>query len=105
MLNGGIKMEYIYAAMLLHKAGQQVNEAALTKVLESAGIKADIAKTKAVIAALQGVDIDAAIKDAALVSAPVAVASAAPKKEEKKPAEEEKKSEEQAAAGLGALFG
>jgi large subunit ribosomal protein L12 len=106
MLNGGMKMEYIYAAMLLHKAGQQVNEAALAKVLEAAGIKPDTAKTKAVIAALQGVDIDVAIKEAAIVSAPVAsTAAAAPKKEEKKPAEEEKKSEEQAAAGLGALFG
>lgn len=100
-------MEYIYAAMLLHKAGQQVNEAALAKVLEAAGIKPDTAKTKAVIAALQGVDIDAAIKEAAIVSAPAASAPAASaqKKEDKKPAEEEKKSEEQAAAGLGALFG
>jgi large subunit ribosomal protein L12 len=107
MLNGGIKMEYIYAAMLLHKAGQQLSEAAISKVLDAAGIKADAAKTKAVLAALQGVDIDAAIKEAAIVSAPAAApaSAAAPKKEEKKPAEEEKKSEEQAAAGLGALFG
>ena len=100
-------MEYVYAAMLLHRAKQQVNEAALKKVLEAAGIKADEAKAKAVVAALQGVDIDAAIKEAAIVSAPAAAAptTAAPKKEDKKPAEEEKKSEEQAAAGLGALFG
>jgi large subunit ribosomal protein L12 len=99
-------MEYVYAAMLLHKAGQQVNEAALMKVLEAAGIKANEAKAKAVVAALQGVDIEAAIKESAIMSAPAAAAPAAgPKKEEKKPAEEEKKSEEQAAAGLGALFG
>ncbi|MFH1181406.1 MAG: 50S ribosomal protein P1 [Candidatus Woesearchaeota archaeon] len=99
-------MEYIYAAMLLHKSGQQVNEAALAKVLDASGIKADPAKAKAVVAALQGVDIDAAIKEAAIVAQPAAQApSAAPKKEDKRPAEEEKKSEDQAAAGLGALFG
>ncbi|MFH1409326.1 MAG: 50S ribosomal protein P1 [Nanoarchaeota archaeon] len=102
-------MEYIYAAMLLHKAGQQVNEDNVKKVLEAAGATPDAARIKALVAALDGVDIEEAIKKAAVVAAPAAApaASHAPKeeKDDKKAAEEEKKSEEQAAAGLGALFG
>ena len=102
-------MEYIYAALLIHKAGKQVDEATVKKVLEAAGVKPDDARIKALVASLEGVDIEEAIKKAA--AAPVAVAAApsgeAPKeekKEEKSP-EEEKKSEEEAAAGLSALFG
>ena len=96
-------MEYIYAAMLLHKAGKTIDAASLKKVLEAAGVAVDEAKVKTVIAALSGVDIDKAIKDAAPVAGPAAAAPAAEKKE--KPKEEEKVSEEEAAAGLGALFG
>jgi len=102
-------MEYIYAAMLLHKAGQKVDEASLNKVLEAAGSKPDTAQAKAVVAALDGVDIEQAIKDAAVapVAAPAVSAGAEQpaKEDKKKSAEEEKKGEEQAAAGLGALFG
>jgi len=105
-------MEYIYAAMLLHKAGQKVEEASLKKVLEAAGVTPDDARIKALIASLEGVNIDEAIEKAAVPVAAAPVAAEAPaggeeKKAEdkKKSAEEEKKSEEQAAAGLGALFG
>jgi large subunit ribosomal protein L12 len=101
-------MEYIYAAMLIHKAGGKVEEATVKKVLEAAGVKADDARIKALIASLEGVNIDDAVKKAA--TAPVAAAPVAPaggeKKEEKKEAKkDEKKDEAQAAAGLGALFG
>jgi len=108
-------MIYVYAGMLLHKAGKEITEDAVKKVLEAAGIQVDEARVKALIAALSGVDIDEAIKKAASVSvaAPAAAAPATEgvkaesgeKKEKKKEAEEKKKSEEQAAAGLGALFG
>jgi len=108
-----VKMEYVYTAMLLHKAGQKVDEANVKKVLEAANVKVDEARVKALVATLEGVNIDEAIEKAAM---PVAAAPAAPtgdiqadgaKKEEdpKKKASEEKKSEEQAAAGLGSLFG
>ena len=98
-------MEYVYSALLLHKAGQKINEQNIKKVLEAAGAKADDAKIKALVAALEGVDIEQAIKEAAIVqAAPAAEAKGREKKEEKKP-EEEKVSEEKAAAGLGALFG
>ncbi len=100
-------MEYVYAALLLHKAGKKVEEAALGKVLDAAGVKADTAMVKAVVASLDGVDIDKAIKEAA-VQQVVAAAPAAAGKQEAKPEakkEEEKKSTEEAAAGLSALFG
>jgi len=101
-------MEYVYSAMLLHKAGKELNEANVKKVLEAAGVKSDDGKIKALIAALDGVNIDEAIKEAA-VAAPVAAAPAASPageaKAEKKEKKVEKKSTEEAAAGLGALFG
>jgi len=102
-------MEYMYAAMLLHKAGKKVDEASLNKVLEAAGIKVDKAKVTVVVNALNGVDIDKVLKEA--IVAPVAAAPVASeekstgkedKKEEKK---EEKVDDTEAAAGLGALFG
>ncbi len=98
-------MEYIYAAMLIHKAGGSINEQSVKKVLEAAGVKVNDARVRALVAGLEGVNIDEAVQKAA-VAAPVAQAVPAgggeKKKEEKK---EEKKSAEEAAVGLGALFG
>lgn len=102
-------MEYVYAALLLHKAGHKVEEGSLGKVLEAAGVKVDTAMSKAVVASLDGVDIDKAIKDAAVQQVAVAAAPAAHAgKPEAKPEvkkEDEKKQAEEAAAGLSALFG
>jgi len=99
-------MEYMYSALLLHSAGKKIDEEGVGKVLKAAGVKADEVKIKALVASLEGVNIDE------IISKPVApVAQAAPekpaeeKKEEKKKKEEEKVSEEEAAEGLGALFG
>ena len=70
-------MEYVYAAMLLHKAGQKVDEASVKKVLEAAGAKPDDARVKALVASLDGVDIDKAVEKAAMpVAAPVAAEKA-----------------------------
>lgn len=100
-------MEYVYTAMLLHKAGKPITEEHVKKVLEAAGTHADAAKIKALVAALEGVNIEEAIKKAAV--APVAaVATAAPAASghsEKKAEKKEEKKEEEAAAGLGSLFG
>ena len=104
-------MEYVYAAMLLHKAGQKVDEANVKKVLEAAHVKVDDARAKALVAALEGVNIEEAIEKAAMAQVAVAAAPAAgeqkheAKADHAKKAAEEKKSEEAAAAGLGALFG
>lgn len=102
-------MECVYASMLLYKAGKEVNEANIKKVLEAAGAKIDEAQIKSIVASLDGVDIDKVIKEASVVpvAAPVAATQTAadhPKVEGKKKEEEEKKAEE-AAAGLSSLFG
>lgn len=99
-------MQYIYAALLLHKAGQGINEGSVKKVLESAGVKVDDTRVKALVAALNGVDIEAAVKEAIVSAAAPAAGGASPvaaKNEDKK--KEAEKSAEAAAAGLGALFG
>ncbi len=108
-------MENIYAAMLLHKAGKEINEEAVTKVLTAAGVTVDPVQVKALIASLSEVNIDEAIKAApammaaAPVAAPAAGAEAKPAaaapEDKKKKAEEEKAKEEAALEGLGALFG
>lgn len=107
-------MEYIYAAMLLHKAGKEINEENVTQVLTAAGINADTVRVKALVASLAEVKIDEAIKSApTMMAAPVAAAAAAaapaaeakPKEDEKKKKEDEKQKEEAALEGLGALFG
>ena len=107
-------MEYVYAAMLLHKAGKEINEQNLTQVLTAAGISADAVRVKALIASLAEVKIDEAIKSApTMMAAPAAAPAAAapqaeakPKEDDKKKKEEEdKKKEEAALEGLGALFG
>lgn len=100
-------MEYIYSAMLLHKAGKKIDEHSVKKVLEAAGTKVDEGRVKALVAALDGVDIDKAIKEAsiqtAVSAAPAQAAESKKDKEEEK--KEDKESEEKAAAGLSALFG
>jgi len=97
-------MEYIHAALLLHKLGKSVNEVNVKKVMESAGAHVEEAKVKALVTSLENIDIEKVIKEAsvmpsvAMPAQPVAEA----KEEEHK---EEKKSEEVAVSGLGSLFG
>lgn len=102
-------MEYVYAAMLLHKAGKEIDEKSVSEVLTAAGVTADAARVKALVASLAEVDIEEAIKAApAMMAAAPAAAAAAPAEEEKKeeePEEDEGKKEEEAMEGLGSLFG
>ncbi len=103
-------MEYVYSALLLHKAGKELNAKNMEAVLTAAGVTPDKGRIKALLAALEGVDIDEALKSAAMpmaVAAPAAAAApsaeAAPAEEKKE--EEEKEEEEEATVGLGSLFG
>ena len=101
-------MEYIYAAMILHSAEKDINEENVKSIIEAAGIEADDARIKALIAALEDVDIEEAMETSAMAAAPVAaapVAEAAAEEEEEEEEENMKIAEEEAAAGLGALFG
>jgi large subunit ribosomal protein L12 len=101
-------LEYVYTALLLHSAKQEINEGNIKKVLEASGIKADDAKIKALVSALEGVNIDEVIKQTAVPVAAVAAPATIEKKVEgekkEKPEDTEKKSEE-AVAGLASLFG
>ena len=99
-------MEYVYTAMLLHSAGTKVDAKSVEKVLKAAGIKADKSRAEALVASLEGVDIEEAMATAA-VAAPAAAASSeeAPAEAEAEEEEEEEVSEEDAVSGLGALFG
>jgi large subunit ribosomal protein L12 len=107
------KMEYVYAALLLHKLKQPVNEDNLKKVVSAAGATPDEIRVKALVSALGEVNIDEALKNAAMApvaAAPaVAAGGAAPASAAaQKPAEEakeEEKKEEQALEGLSSLFG
>lgn len=96
-------MEYIYAALLLHKTGQEVSEDNLKKVISATGAQVDEAKVKVLVAALSGVDIADKLANASIAAAPAAgsapAAAEAPKEEKK----EEPKAE--AAEGLASLFG
>jgi large subunit ribosomal protein L12 len=104
-------MEYVYAALLLHKLKQNITEDSVKNVVKAAGVTPDDVRVKALVAALSEVQIDEALK-----AAPVAVAAAAPPAAggagaaapagggEASPKEEEKK-EEEALEGLSSLFG
>lgn len=109
-------MEYVYAALLLHKLKQNITEDSVKNVVKAAGVTPDEVRVKALVAALGEVNIEEALK-----AAPVAVAAAAPAAGgataasaggtgastsggEASPKDEEKK-EEEALEGLSSLFG
>lgn len=101
-------MEYIYAALILHSAGKEITEEAVTQVMTAAGIAVDDSRVKALIAALDGVDVAEAIEKsavAAVAAAPAAAAAPAEAAAEEEAPEEEEKDEAGGMAGLGALFG
>jgi len=48
-------MENIYAALLLHKLGKEINENNLKSVIAAAGGQVDESKIKSLVASLKGV--------------------------------------------------
>jgi len=102
-------MEYVYAALMLHKLKKEITEENVTSIVKASGAELNEAKVKSLVASLADVDIEDAIK-AAPVAAAAAPAAAAPaaaegKKEEKKDEGASAKSEEAAMEGLSSLFG
>lgn len=106
-------MKYVYAALLLHAMGKEVNEENLAKVIQAAGEEPDMVRVKALAAALSEIDVEEILKSAAIASpAAVAVPTEAPapkleeeKKEEGEEEEEKEEKEEEAFEGLASLFG
>ena len=109
-LTAFLSMEYVYAALMLHKLEKEVNEANVASVVKATGAEVNEAQVKALVASLADVNIEDAIK-----AAPVAVAAAAAPaadaaaggddKKEKKAEPPSEKQEEAAMEGLSSLFG
>jgi large subunit ribosomal protein L12 len=93
----------VYAALMLHEAKKEITEENVKRLIEAAGTQVEEAKIKALVAALQGVNIDEALKQAVAIQTQPTTTQE--KKEEKKEEEESKKKAEEAVAGLSALFG
>lgn len=94
-------MEYVYAALLLHKLGKPVNEENINKVFQSTGTEANESKVKSLVTSLKDVNIDKELENAVVASA-AAPAAGGESKAEEAPKEEKR---EAAAEGLSALFG
>jgi len=106
-------MEYVYAALLLHRLKQNITEDSVKNVVKAAGVTPDAVRVKALVAALGEVNIEEALKAAPVAAAAAAAPAAggaataagageAPAKEEEK---KEEKKEEEALEGLSSLFG
>jgi large subunit ribosomal protein L12 len=106
-------MEYVYAALLLHRLKQNITEDSVKNVVKAAGVTPDDVRVKALVAALGEVNIEEALKAAPVAAAAAAAPAAgaggaaaaggeAPAKEEEK---KEEKKEEEALEGLSSLFG
>jgi large subunit ribosomal protein L12 len=100
-------MEYMYAAMLLHSAGKDINEEAISSTLTAAGITPDTTRVKALVAALADINIEEALKAPVFTAgaAPAAASAAAEEETPEEEIEEEEEEEEEDLQGLGALFG
>ena len=104
-------MEYVYAALMLHKLQKEVTEESVTSVVKATGAEVNEAQVKALVASLADVNIEEAIKAApvAVAAAPAAAAADTPadgdKKKEAKSEPPSEKQEEQAMEGLASLFG
>ena len=112
-------MEYVYAALILNESGEEINEDNLTNVLDAAGVDVEESRVKALVAALEDVDIDEAVEQAAAVPAGGAAAGGAAaeggaaeeggeEEAEEEAAEDEDEDDEDDEAsgeGLGELFG
>lgn len=110
-------MQYIYAAMTLHEAGRDISESNLTSMLDVVGAEVNESRVKALVAALEDVDIEEALETA--VTAPVVSPTSSDPSVEDEPEEESvaEDSEDEptppasdglddsSSDGLGALFG
>lgn len=96
-------MEYVYAALLLHKLGKEISEESVKKIVSATGADVDESKIKSLVVSLKGVDIDKELENASLVATSAPAATGKPAEAKKEEPKEEKK--ESAAEGLSALFG
>jgi large subunit ribosomal protein L12 len=113
-------MEYVYAALILHESGEEINEDNLTDVLNAAGVDVEESRVKALVAALEDVDIEEAVEQAAAVPAGGAAGGSAAaaegddedddesdeaEAEEAEAEEDDDEDDDAGGEGLGELFG
>ena len=114
-------MEYVYAALILNETGEELNEDNITAVLDAAGVDVEESRVKALVAALEDVDIEEAVDQAAAAPVPASGGAAAPAEGDADEADEDEEEAEEEAAddgdddddeddeasgeGLGELFG
>ena len=101
-------MEYVYAALMLHKLKKEITEENVTSIVKASGAELNEAKVKSLVASLADVNIEDAIKAAPVAAAAAPAAAPAGGAEEKKEAKSEppsEKQEEAAMEGLSSLFG
>lgn len=110
-------MEYVYAALLLHESGEEINENNLTAILEAAGVDVEQSRVKALVAALEDVDIEEAIGQPTALMGATAGAAEEPTQAgeggdqegdgeaEAEADEDEDEDEGPSGEGLGELFG
>jgi large subunit ribosomal protein L12 len=112
-------MEYVYAALILNETDEEINEDNITAVLDAASVDVEESRVKALVAALEDVDIEEAVETAAAAPAAAAGASGGaaeaeePEEEEAEEEadeaeaedEEDEEDEEASGEGLGELFG
>jgi len=98
-------MQYIHVALALHSAGKKVTLTNIKKMLDAVGAKSDDAQIKALVAVLEDVNIDEAVKSApVLASTSVQAPTTEPTASPSKPKEKEPKEPEED-LGLDNLFG
>jgi large subunit ribosomal protein L12 len=98
-------MEYIYAALLLHKLEKEITEDAVKSVVAATGADVDNDKVKSLVVSLKDVDISSELANASLVSAAPASGSAPAAEEKKEEAPKKEEPKAAAADGLASLFG
>ena len=101
-------MEYLHASLILHSSGKKVTEKAIGDILTAAGLTPDKNRIKGLVAALGEVDIEEALKTAAVMptaAAAPAAAAATPAAAPAAAAPVEEEEEEEEESGLSSLFG
>jgi large subunit ribosomal protein L12 len=106
-------MEYLHASLILHSSGKKITEKAVSDIITAAGLTPDKNRIKGLVAALGDVNIEEALKSAAVMpsvaAAPTKAAGKATGKAAKAPAKaaapEPEPEEEEEESGLSSLFG
>src|SRR5687767_15942795 len=102
-------MEYVYAALLLHKLNKDITEDNVKNVIKATGASPDEVKVKALVAVLSEVNIEESLKATPMVmavySTAAADAGAALATDVKKVEKNDEKMEEVSVEGLSYMFG